>query len=51
LQTKNLTDFSHYKHGISKNKSATIGRVEAKPKSKIWMDKQLNNIKTEEQVM
>jgi hypothetical protein len=28
--------------------SATIARVEAKPKSRIWIDKKLHNIKTEE---
>jgi hypothetical protein len=28
--------------------SATIATVEAKPKSRIWIDKKLHNIKTEE---
>jgi hypothetical protein len=30
-----LIDSDHYQHGLNENKSATIRRVEAKPKSKI----------------
>jgi len=43
LQTKRFNRFS-VTHGLGENKSATIVSVEAKPKSKIWMDRQLNNI-------